>query len=253
VGARHALGRLSLARLVSSARDRDSAFESEIAPSVALDLSMTRELECSLAPALDVAAELLVAGVVESELLSAKTTGPGEHLGEDRGSEAAILLSCEPAEPVESVAGLDLHQVDKVAGFSTPEEGEKLVDRELLTREHRSGLTGLGRKEPRVRSQVHLGAIVGAFDDQSREARIHLDVVDDETGVPECSIDSRDEPVDRIGRQAEEVKVACLSLNVSAGDQRSAAGKGEAISLLEARDDLGNLLLERVSTYAASR
>jgi hypothetical protein len=54
------------------------------------------------------------------------------------------------------------------------------------------------------------------FDDPSREAGIHLDVMDGETGTAECSIDGRRKPVAGSGSQAEEVEVACLSLNVPA-------------------------------------
>jgi hypothetical protein len=43
----------------------NSALESEIAAAVALDRSAASELERSLAPALNVVTELLVAGVVE--------------------------------------------------------------------------------------------------------------------------------------------------------------------------------------------
>jgi hypothetical protein len=70
-------------------------------------------------------------------------------------------------------------------------------------------------------------------------------VTDGETGVAERSIDRRDEPVNGIGSQAEEVEIACLSLNVSASDQRGAAGERELLCLLEPGDDLGYLLLKR--------
>lgn len=49
----------------SNRRGDNSALESEIAAAVALDRSAASELERSLAPALNVVTELLVAGVVE--------------------------------------------------------------------------------------------------------------------------------------------------------------------------------------------
>lgn len=77
---------------------------------------MSSELERAFTPALDVVTELLVAGVVERDLLSAKAAERPEHLGEDRGREATILLGGELAESVEPVARLDRHQIDEVPG-----------------------------------------------------------------------------------------------------------------------------------------
>lgn len=152
-------------------------------------------------PALDVLPELLVADIVEPELLSAWAAEPREHLGEDHGSEAAILLGCELAQSIEPEARLELLQVDEVASLGTSEESEQLVDGELFSGQHRSRAAWLGREEPGVRGQVELGPIVGALDDQSRKAGVHLDVVDGEPGVAECSIDNRDEPIDGFGSQ----------------------------------------------------
>jgi hypothetical protein len=69
----------------------------------------------TLPPALDFARELLVAGVVEGELLAPKPAEAAKHLGEDRGRESAVLLGCEPAQSLEPVTGLDGHEVDEVA------------------------------------------------------------------------------------------------------------------------------------------
>ena len=52
----------------------------------------------------DLCPKLVVAGVVELELLSPKPREAAEHLGEDTGAEAAVLLGGEPAEALEAVA-----------------------------------------------------------------------------------------------------------------------------------------------------
>jgi hypothetical protein len=196
----------------------NSALESEIAPAATLDLSAASELERALTPALDVAAELFVPVVVEVELLSAEAAQPGEHVGEDRGAEAAILLGCKAAETFEAVAGLELHQVDEVASLGTSEQRKQLVDRQLLTGKHRSWFARLGWKQPGVGRQVEFRPIVGALDDQSRKAWVDLDLMHGETGFAECAYDGWDEPVDGIGAEAEEVQITRLAANVSTSD-----------------------------------
>lgn len=111
----------------------NSAFASEIAPPAALHLLAVSKVKRSLTPTLDVVAELLVPGVVERELVAAEPAEPAEHLGEDRWAEATILLGRELTKPLETVVWLDLHQIDEVAGFGASEEGEQLVDGELLS------------------------------------------------------------------------------------------------------------------------
>ena len=223
----------------------DSALESKIAAAVTLDRSAARKLQRSLAPALNVGTELLVPGLVEPELVAAEPAERAEHLGKDHRAEAAILLACEPAETLETVAGLHFHQVDEVPGLGASKEGEHLVDGELLAREHGSWLAALGWKEPRVRRQIELRPIVGALDDQSCKSRVDLDAVDGEAGCAESSVDGGDKPVNGLRSEAEEVQVAGLSLNVAAGDEGGAAGKREFARLLEAGDDPRDLLLER--------
>ena len=67
----------------------------------------------------------------------------------------------------------------------------------------------------------------------------------DEPGSLQSAIDGRNEPIDRVGGESEEVEVARLPANVAADDQRGAAGEREAFRFLEAGDDLGDLLLQR--------
>ena len=89
-------------------------------------------------------------------------------------------FSAALAEPIEAVAAFDRHQVDKVARLGSSEQGEELVDRQLLATEHGGWPPGLGREESRVGGQVDLGAIVRAFDDQTSEAGVLLNVMDGE-------------------------------------------------------------------------
>lgn len=196
----------------------NSSFDPEVPALRAVDPLAARKLEGARTPALDIVTQLGVADVVDPELVAAEAAEPREHLGEDSRSKAAILFGREPAESVESVARLDLHSVDEVSSLGPAEKSEHLVDRELLASEHRGGLTGLGREQPRIRSHVELGPIIDALDDQPGEAWVDLNPMDRQTGIEECSLDGRDEPVDRGGRQAKEVEVARLTLNVTTGD-----------------------------------
>jgi len=47
----------------------------------------------------------------------------------------------------------------------------------------------LEQEEPCVRTEVELGAIVAALDDQTSETGVLLNVVDDETGFAEGTVD----------------------------------------------------------------
>ncbi len=70
-------------------------------------------------------------------------------------------------------------------------------------------------------------------------------MTNDEPGVVKSTIDGRDQPVDGLRGQPEEIKITRLPLNVATEDQRRSAGEREAFRLREARDDHGHLLLER--------
>lgn len=133
----------------------------------------------------------------------------------------------------------------KSRASARPEHGEHFVDREFLAGEHRGRLPRLGREEPRVGGQVELCLVVFALDDEAREARVFLDVVDDQASLSQRPVGGRDEPIDGGGCETEEVEVAGLPLDVAAGDERGAAGEGEVLRFLEAGDDLSDPLLQR--------
>jgi hypothetical protein len=107
-------------------------------------------------------------------------------------------------------------------------------------------------EEPRVRTEVELGAIVAALDDQTSETGVLLNAVDDETGLAEGTVDRWYEPVDGVGRWTEEVEVAGLTTNVASSDQGGAAGKCEALRFVKTGDDLGDLLLKRAQQLASA-
>ena len=66
-----------------------------------------------------------------------------------------------------------------------------------------------------------------------------------EPGLLQSAIDRRDQSVDRIRGQPEEVEVARLPPNVAARDQRRTTREREAFRFGEAGDDRGDLLLRR--------
>jgi hypothetical protein len=226
-----------------------SELASEVGPSAFAEISCallsSLELDHLLTPSRDFTAKPLVLRVVVLELVSAKPIEPREHVGEDSRVEAEVFLQRELAESLESVARLERHQVDEVSSLGAPEEREHLVDRELLAAEHRGEPPGFGRKEPCVRAQVELGAIVAALNGEASETGVLLKAVDDKTGFAEGTVDGRNEPVDSFRRRTEEVEIAGLSMNVAAGDQGGAAGECEAFRFLKTGDDLGDLLLKR--------
>jgi hypothetical protein len=151
------------------------------------------------APALDASLEPLVGSVVEVELVLSEPREVAKHVSEDRWGEAAVLLSCKPAESVKAVARLNCREVHEVACLGSAEDGENLVDGELLAAEHRGRRSGLGRKESRVGGEVELCAVVRALNDKAGEAGVLLNVMDDEPGVAKCAIGGREEAIDRGG------------------------------------------------------
>lgn len=88
-------------------------------------------------------------------------------------------------------------------------------------------------------------------DDETGEAKVHLDAFDLEAGSSQRALGGRNEAIDGFTRQAEEVEVARLAINVPAGDQGGSAGESELLCLLETRDDLRDLLLERAEQLSA--
>ncbi|HVC24900.1 MAG TPA: hypothetical protein VND23_04000 [Acidimicrobiales bacterium] len=88
-------------------------------------------------PGTDGHVKLLVPRIVERERRSRQAINPAQHLREHVRVEAAVLLGREIEQSVEPVAAGHSHEVDEVAGFSAPEEGEQLVDGELLARQQR--------------------------------------------------------------------------------------------------------------------
>jgi hypothetical protein len=127
----------------------------------------TGKLKREPAPAVDLAPELVVAGVVQLEFLSPEPPEAAEHLGQDRRVEAAVPLGRKAAEALEPVARLDGEEIDEVASLGATEEREQLVDRELLAAKRGSWSSWLGREEAGVGSQVELGTIVVALDDEA--------------------------------------------------------------------------------------
>ena len=138
------------------------------------------EIESLRAPASDVLRQLLVAVVVKLELVAAKPVELDQHLREQARCEAAVLLNCEAAEPLETVVPLQRHQIDEVTGLGPPEDREHLVDGELLSAEQWCGSSRLRREQSRIGSQVDLGAIVRALDDESGESGTDLNPLDAE-------------------------------------------------------------------------
>ena len=163
---------------------------SDIASEVGTPVAPTTvsQFDSARAPAPDVIRQLLVTGVVKLELVSPKPVEPGEHLGEHRRREPEVLLGCKPAEPPETEAPLQRHQIDEVTGLGPPEDGKHLVDRELLPAEQRRGSPRLRREQSRVRSQVDLRSIGLALDDQPGESDTDLNPLNAEACVLEREV-----------------------------------------------------------------
>lgn len=83
------------------------------------------------------------------------------------------------------------------------------------------------------------------FDDQAGEAVTLLDVAHRVAGSLKRSIDGRNELIDCLGGQSEEVEITGLTLDIASDDQRATAGESEVACLIQAGDDLRNPLLQR--------
>ena len=86
-------------------------------------------------------------------------------------------------------------------------------------------------EQSRIGSQVDLGAIVLALDDESGESGTDLNSLDAEACTPERRLHGREQPIDRFNGQAEEVEIPSLAVHISAGDQGGAAGEREVCRL----------------------
>jgi len=209
------------------------------------ELATVGEFDSALAPADDLAGELLVLLSVDPEFLLAKPWETIKDLGEQGRREPEVFLRRELTEPIEALPRLERHQVDEVSGLSPAEHCKHLVDREFLTGERRRQPAWLHGKESGIRPQVQFRPVIAALDDQASEAWILLDVAHDEPRILQSALDGREEPIYRVSCESEEVEVARLAANVASDDQRGAAGEREAFRFLEAGDDLGDLLLQR--------
>lgn len=138
---------------------------------------------------------------------------------------------------------LDRSEVDEVACFGTPKHCEDLVNRELLAGASRGEPAAFRGEEPGVGAQVEFGAVLAALDDQSREAGVRLDA--GARRVPPRAARDRQRVQDgrHLPRETEEVEVSRLSLDLTAHDERGAAGKREVLRVSETGDDRRDLLL----------
>jgi hypothetical protein len=140
-------------------------------------------------------------------------------------------------EPIER---FDRHEVDEVPGLRPAEDGEHLVDRELLPAQGRGWTPRLRREEPSVRREVELSPFVPSGNQQPREAGVHLNALDGEAACLERALYRGNQPVDSLAREPEEVEVARLTLDISAHYQRRPAGKRKPLRLVKIGDDLGD-------------
>jgi hypothetical protein len=112
---------------------------------------------------------------------------------------------------------------------------------------------GLGGEQPRVGGEIELSPIVAPLYDEAGKARVHLDAIDLEPSGSKRALGGGNETIHGLTREAEEVEVARLAPDVAARDQRSSTSEGKLPCLLEARDDLRDLLLERAEHLLAAR
>ncbi len=139
---------------------------------------------------------------------SVRSPPPRSELASEVGASAFVEISC---------ALVWSRELDRALAPSLGFTAKPLVLR----------VVELEQEEPCVRTEVELGAILAALDDQTSETGVLLNVVDDETGFAEGTVDGWNEPLNDIGRGTEEVEVAGLSTNVASGDQGGAAGECE--------------------------
>ena len=95
------------------------------------------------------------------------------------------------------------------------------------------------------RREVNLSLIAAALDDEPGKADSGNDSLYVESGFTESLFSDRDEPVDSGAAEAEEVEISRLPIDQTENDEGRSTGEGEVLSLLEAPDYLGDLVLER--------
>jgi hypothetical protein len=98
------------------------------------EFNIALDFKGALAPRSHGALELLIAGVVDRKFLSPKPGKAAGHVGEESRCEPSIFLDSKFEKAIETKASLDCHQVNEVASFSSTEDGEYLVDCQLLAR-----------------------------------------------------------------------------------------------------------------------
>ena len=220
--------------------------------SAALRIVAARQRDRVLAPSFDRASELLKSSVVEFELVTSQAPEPPKHLRENIRREPAILLGGKHAEMPQSVAWLDGHQICEVPRLGATEDGKNLVDGQLLTTQRRCRLSRLGRKEPRVGTQINLRAFAVALHDESGETRCALHVSHDEARSAQRPVDGGNESIDGRRSQAEEVQVTRASINLATDDQGGSARQRKSLRFVKAGDDRRDLLLQRAQHLPAA-
>jgi hypothetical protein len=163
-------------------------------------------LQGALSPDPDQPGQLFVPPIVDGELVPPKPGEVSGHLREDVRIEAAVLLYGELQKVVQTVPVLHGHEVHEVAGLSSTEYGQQLVDGQLLPGQHRVAGSLLDREEPRIGCQVQLRPVGGVRDRQPGEAVAVDDPFDLKVGIAECLFDGWDQLIDRQAAEPEEVQ-----------------------------------------------
>ena len=222
--------------------------ESMVVVSVAM-LSSLKSFDCQIldksAPLFDYCDEPLETPVWHIELVPWKSVETIEHLSKHLRVEASVLVQGAFTKVFETVAISDRREVDEVSSLCSSEHSKDFVDGELLSGEDWTEFSSFNGQDPGVRSQVDFRHLVMLPHFKANETRSLPNATDIHPGVLERFLDGRHQSVDILRSRAEEIEIPGLTFDVTSGDQRATAGKGELLRLRKSADDCCNSTLER--------
>ena len=183
--------------------------------------------------------------VVHVELVPREAVEPAEHVHEDGGQESEILRTCQLAEVIQPEPRFEGSQVYEVAGLGPAEDCQNLVDRGFLDIQQESEIARFSREQAGIcRGALPRLLAAAVADDEACEAGRHPLLGHVKARGPQGHLKRRQEPIDLRRLYREEVEVMGKAVDVTAGDQRTAASQDEVRGLRQLGQDRGDTPLQ---------
>ena len=169
--------------------------------------------------------------LVDVELVPRKAVEPAEHFQEHGAQEAEILGTCQLAEVIQPEPRFEGGQVDEVASLGPAEDRQDLVDSRFLDIQQEPEVARLSREQAGIGGEVDSRALAAVADDEACEAGRHPLLGHVEARGPEGHLEHGQEPINLPRLHREEVEITGKAVDVTAGDQRTAASQHEVRGL----------------------